>query len=109
MKTLFDTCTIGKLELGNRVAMAPMTRVRASASGVPAQSAALYYAQRASAGLIVSEGISPSLQGQSEPNIPGLYNDEQEAAWRPITQAVHDAGGRSYAGCPPRPRPGKVL
>ena len=55
MKTLFDTCTIGKLELGNRVAMAPMTRVRASASGVPAQSAALYYAQRASAGLIVSE------------------------------------------------------
>ena len=65
---------------------------------MPAQSAALYYAQRASAGLIVSEGISPSLTGPVRAqNIPGLYNDEQEAAWRPITQAVHDAGGQIYA------------
>ncbi|OLL19686.1 MULTISPECIES: alkene reductase [unclassified Rhodococcus (in: high G+C Gram-positive bacteria)] len=94
---LFDTIKLGSIELPNRVVMAPMTRVRASETGMPSDSAALYYAQRASAGLIVSEGISPSKQGQSEPNIPGLYNDEQEAAWRPITQAVHDAGGRIFA------------
>ena len=94
---LFETYKLGPLELSNRVVMAPMTRVRASETGLPSQSAALYYAQRASAGLIVSEGISPSKQGQSEPNIPGLYNDEQEAAWRPITQSVHDAGGRIFA------------
>ncbi|MFE5702860.1 alkene reductase [Rhodococcus koreensis] len=94
---LFETYKLGSLELTNRVVMAPMTRVRASETGLPAESAALYYAQRASAGLIVSEGISPSKQGQSEPNIPGLYNDEQEAAWRPITRAVHDAGGRIFA------------
>ncbi|QSE89819.1 alkene reductase [Rhodococcus pseudokoreensis] len=94
---LFDNIKLGSIELQNRVVMAPMTRVRASATGLPSPSTALYYAQRASAGLIVSEGISPSKQGQSEPNIPGLYNDEQEAAWRPITKAVHDAGGRIFA------------
>ncbi|RZL24629.1 MAG: alkene reductase [Rhodococcus sp. (in: high G+C Gram-positive bacteria)] len=97
MNSLFDNYKLGPIELSSRVVMAPMTRVRASATGIPSESAALYYAQRASAGLIVSEGISPSKQGQSEPNIPGLYNDEQEAAWRPVTAAVHDAGGRIFA------------
>lgn len=97
MKSLFDTYKLGSVELQNRVVMAPMTRVRASATGVPSESAVLYYAQRATAGLIISEGISPSKQGQSEPNIPGLYNDEQEAAWGPVTQAVHDKGGRIFA------------
>ncbi|MEE2062181.1 alkene reductase [Rhodococcus artemisiae] len=97
MSSLFDSYKLGSIELQNRVVMAPMTRVRASATGVPGGNAALYYAQRATAGLIVSEGISPSKQGQSEPNIPGLYNNEQEAAWRPVTQAVHDVGGRIFA------------
>ncbi|HEY5856433.1 MAG TPA: alkene reductase, partial [Aldersonia sp.] len=88
---------LGSLEIANRVVMAPMTRVRATSCGLPSDTAALYYAQRASAGLIVSEGISPSLQGQSEPNIPGLYTDEQQAAWTGVTAAVHDAGGRIFA------------
>lgn len=94
---LFDTFKLGALELQNRIVMAPMTRVRATACGVPSASGALYYAQRATAGLIISEGIAPSLQGQSEPNVPGLYNDEQQAAWTKITDAVHGAGGRIYA------------
>jgi len=94
---LFHNYRVGHLELPNRVVMAPMTRVRATDCGLPSESTALYYAQRASAGLIISEGISPSLQGQSEPNIPGLYRDDHEQAWVPITTAVHDAGGRILA------------
>ena len=94
---LFDTYQLGSIELPNRIVMAPMTRVRATDSGLPSDAAARYYAQRASAGLIISEGISPSLQGQSEPNIPGLYTDEHQAAWTPITDAVHTAGGRIFA------------
>lgn len=94
---LFDSYKLGPIELANRVVMAPMTRVRASSDQVPSDSAAVYYGQRASAGLIVSEGISPSKQGQSEPNIPGIYNDEQEAAWRKVTDAVHAGGGRIFA------------
>ncbi|MFJ6095651.1 alkene reductase [Williamsia muralis] len=94
---LFDKVQLGPIELPNRVVMAPMTRVRATDNGLPSDSAALYYAQRATAGLIVSEGISPSLQGQSEPNIPGLYNDDQQEAWKPITDAVHEKDGRIFA------------
>jgi N-ethylmaleimide reductase len=94
---LFDKYQLGPIDLSNRVVMAPMTRVRATDSGLPADTASLYYSQRATAGLIVSEGISPSLQGQSEPNIPGLYTDEHEAAWTSITAAVHNSGGRIFA------------
>ncbi|MEE4023348.1 alkene reductase [Gordonia sp. PKS22-38] len=94
---LFETYELGRLPLANRVVMAPMTRVRASADGVPSPSAADYYAQRATAGLIVSEGLSPSRQGQSEPNIPGMYRDEHVEAWKPITAAVHDNGGKVFA------------
>ncbi|KOX16345.1 1,2-oxophytodienoate reductase [Nocardiopsis sp. NRRL B-16309] len=77
--------------------MAPMTRVRAAAGGLATPSMATYYAQRATAGLIVSEGVQPSLVGQSNPGTPGLYTDEQVASWTPVTDAVHANGGRIFA------------
>ncbi|WP_329457741.1 alkene reductase [Streptomyces sp. NBC_01497] len=97
MTTLFSSHRIGQLALPNRVVMAPMTRVRAAAGGLATQSMATYYAQRATAGLIVSEGVQPSVIGQSNPGTPGLHTDEQVAAWRPVTDAVHANGGRIFA------------
>ncbi|MEU8203530.1 alkene reductase [Streptosporangium sp. NPDC049046] len=97
MTTLFDRYRFGALTLPNRVVMAPMTRVRAGAGGLATPSMATYYAQRAAAGLIVTEGVQPSLVGQSNPGTPGLYTDEQVAAWRPVTDAVHTNGGRIFA------------
>ncbi|MFG1796179.1 alkene reductase [Nocardia sp. NPDC049149] len=97
MTTLFDTYQLGGLTLPNRVVMAPMTRVRAAAGGLATPSMATYYAQRATAGLIVTEGVQPSLIGQSNPGTPGLYTNEQVAAWRPVTAAVHANGGRLFA------------
>jgi N-ethylmaleimide reductase len=95
--TLFDGYRLGDLTLPNRVVMAPMTRVRAAAGGLATPSMATYYAQRATAGMIVSEGVQPSLIGQSNPGTPGLHTDEQIAAWRPVTAAVHANGGRIFA------------
>ncbi|MEV4456000.1 alkene reductase [Microbispora sp. NPDC049633] len=97
MTTLFDRYRLGALTLPNRVVMAPMTRVRAAAGGLATPSMAAYYAQRATAGLIVTEGVQPSLVGQSNPGTPGLYTDEQVASWRPVTAAVHTNGGRVFA------------
>ncbi|MFD7440564.1 alkene reductase [Streptomyces sp. NPDC059909] len=97
MTSLFAGYQLGHLRLPNRLVMAPMTRARATADGIPGDSAAIYYAQRATAGLIVSEGVQPSLQGQSNPHTPGLHSDEQVAAWRPVTAAVHANGGRIFA------------
>ncbi|RKS06718.1 N-ethylmaleimide reductase [Nocardiopsis sp. Huas11] len=85
------------LTLPNRVVMAPMTRMRADRDAVPTALMATYYAQRAGAGLIVSEGISPSPTGQQYLTQPGLYTDEQVDAWRQVTDAVHAAGGRMFA------------
>ncbi|MEW2069587.1 alkene reductase [Streptomyces sp. NPDC007346] len=96
-RTLFSSYRLGGLALPNRVVMAPMTRVRAAAGGLATPSMATYYAQRATAGLIVSEGVQPSLIGQSNPGTPGLYTDEQVASWRPVTAAVHANGGRIFA------------
>lgn len=95
--TLFDRFQLAGLTLPNRVVMAPMTRVRAAAGGLATPAMATYYAQRASAGLIVSEGVQPSLVGQSNPGTPGLHTDEQVASWRPVTAAVHANGGRIFA------------
>ncbi|MFJ4632866.1 alkene reductase [Streptomyces sp. NPDC088847] len=95
--TLFDRYRLGGLELPNRVVMAPMTRVRAAAGGLATPSMAVYYAQRAAAGLIVTEGVQPSPVGQSNPGTPGLHTDEQVASWRPVTDAVHANGGRVFA------------
>lgn len=97
MTTLFTSHRIGGLTLPNRVVMAPMSRVRAAAGGLATPSMATYYAQRATAGLIVSEGVQPSVIGQSSPGTPGLHTDEQVAAWRPVTEAVHANGGRIFA------------
>ncbi|MGW8631678.1 alkene reductase [Streptomyces sp. NPDC055793] len=97
MTSLFDSYPLGELTLPNRMVMAPMTRVRAAEGGLATPSMATYYAQRASAGLIVSEGVQPSLVGQSNPGTPGLYTDEQVAAWRPVTGALHANGGRIFA------------
>ncbi|WNI18995.1 alkene reductase [Actinacidiphila sp. ITFR-21] len=97
MTTLFHSHRLGDLTLPNRVVMAPMTRVRAAAGGLATASMATYYAQRATAGLIVSEGVQPSLIGQSNPGTPGLHTDEQVASWRPVTAAVHTNGGRIFA------------
>ncbi|MFD0557567.1 N-ethylmaleimide reductase [Stackebrandtia endophytica] len=85
------------LDLPNRIVMAPMTRYRATESGVPLPIVADYYAQRADAGLIVTEGISPSQRGQSDWKIPTLESSEHVAGWRAVTEAVHAAGGRIYA------------
>ncbi|CAM5304353.1 Alkene reductase OS=Streptomyces tendae OX=1932 GN=GUR47_23445 PE=4 SV=1 [Streptomyces tendae] len=97
MASLFDSYRLGGLTLPNRMVMAPMSRVRAAEGGLATPSMATYYAQRATAGLIVSEGVQPSLVGQSNPGTPGLHTDEQVAAWRPVTAAVHANGGRIFA------------
>jgi len=94
---LLEPFRLGALRLPNRVVMAPMTRARATPDGLPTASTATYYAQRASAGLIVTEGVQPSLQGQSNPFTPGLHTDEQVFAWRAVTHAVHANGGRIFA------------
>ncbi|MET7685003.1 alkene reductase [Streptomyces sp. NPDC005423] len=97
MTSLLTSYRLGDLTLPNRVVMAPMSRVRAAAGGLATPSMAAYYAQRATAGLIVSEGVQPSLIGQSNPGTPGLHTDEQVESWRPVTAAVHANGGRIFA------------
>ncbi|MFT3813086.1 MAG: alkene reductase [Acidovorax sp.] len=93
MTTLFDPIQAGSLQLANRIAMAPLTRNR-SPNAVPGELTATYYAQRASAGLLISEGTAISHQGQGYSDVPGLYAPEQLAGWRRVTDAVHAAGGR---------------
>ncbi|MEV5982405.1 alkene reductase [Streptomyces sp. NPDC052114] len=97
MTTAFDTIDLSGTQLGNRIAMAPMTRSRAGEGGVATDLTAAYYAQRASAGLIITEGIQPSVVGQGYPDTPGLHSAEQIAGWRKVTDAVHAAGGRIFA------------
>ncbi|SFF50355.1 N-ethylmaleimide reductase [Actinacidiphila alni] len=98
MTTAFDPLDLAGLQLANRVAMAPMTRSRAYGPGLtPTDATVRYYAQRASAGLIITEGTQPSPVGQGYPDTPGLHSQEQVAAWRKVTDAVHAAGGRIFA------------
>ena len=92
--TLFSPLSLGALSLPNRVVMAPLTRCRAGAGNVPQALAALYYAQRASAGLIVSEATQIMPEGQGYPATPGIHSDDQVAGWQRVTDAVHAAGGR---------------
>ncbi|WP_298397754.1 alkene reductase [Sphingobium sp.] len=94
MTTLFDPIQLGAVHAANRVLMAPLTRGRATRAHVPTPIMADYYAQRASAGLIISEATGISQQGLGWPFAPGIWSDDQVAAWKPITQAVHDKGGR---------------
>lgn len=94
--SLFDPTRVGALELPNRVVMAPMTRRRSGPGNVPSQLAAAYYAQRATAGLIVSEASLVDAGGASYPGSPGIYDASHVAAWREVTRAVHAAGGRIF-------------
>ncbi|MFF3013547.1 alkene reductase [Streptomyces sp. NPDC057939] len=97
MTSAFDSVRIAGDTLPNRIALAPMTRSRAADGGLVTDLVADYYTQRASAGLLISEGIQPSVVGQGYPFTPGLHNAEQIAAWRRVTDAVHTAGGRIFA------------
>ncbi|NCA71275.1 MAG: alkene reductase [Sphingobacteriia bacterium] len=90
---LFDPIAMRSLRLRNRIIMAPLTRSRAVVANCPNDMMREYYTQRASAGLIITEGTSPSPNGLGYPRIPGLFNAEQVAGWRRITDAVHAAGG----------------
>jgi N-ethylmaleimide reductase len=93
---LFASCSLSKITLKCRVVMSPMTRSR-SPGNIPGPIVATYYAQRAEAGLIVTEGTSPSPNGLGYARIPGLFSPQQVQGWRQVTDAVHKAGGRIFA------------
>jgi 2,4-dienoyl-CoA reductase-like NADH-dependent reductase (Old Yellow Enzyme family) len=97
MSKLFDPINLGALELPNRIIMAPLTRARAGREAVPNELMAAYYAQRASAGLIISEATGISREGLGWPDAPGLWNNAQVEGWKPVTSAVHKEGGRIVA------------
>ena len=93
---LFQPLQVGRLTLRNRVVLAPMTRHRSTVDGIPTKQNVLYYRQRASAGLLVSEGTYPSDIGKGYLFIPGLANEAQVAGWRRVTEAVHEEGGAIF-------------
>jgi len=97
MTSLFDPITVGAIDAPNRILMAPLTRGRATRSHVPTPLMGEYYRQRASAGLIISEATGITQQGLGWPSAPGLWSGEQVNGWKPVVQAVHDAGGRIFA------------
>ncbi|MGR9051613.1 MAG: oxidoreductase, partial [Gammaproteobacteria bacterium] len=94
MSNLFEPLTIGDIDLPNRIVMAPLTRCRAGAGRVPNDLMAEYYAQRAAAGLILSEATCVSAQGVGYPDTPGIWSAQQIDGWLKVTRAVHAAGGR---------------
>jgi N-ethylmaleimide reductase len=96
MPTLFDPYTLGSITLPNRIVMAPLTRNRAAEGLVPGPFAAEYYAQRATAGLLIAEATQVSQQGQGYQDTPGIYSDAQVEGWRAVTDRVHAAGGRIF-------------
>ncbi|MGW7514979.1 alkene reductase [Streptomyces sp. NPDC054796] len=93
---LFEPAGLGTLTLPNRLVMAPMTRNRATADGVPRPMMATYYAQRASAGLIIAEAATPNAVGQTYPHITAIHDDAHVTGWRRVTDAVAEAGGRMF-------------
>lgn len=93
--TLFTPTTLGKLPLNNHIVMAPLTRSRAT-NNVPNELMVEYYRQRATAGLIITEGTSPSPNGLGYARIPGIYSDAQVQGWKQVTDAVHQAGGKIF-------------
>ncbi len=97
MASLFDPLELGAIKLPNRIVMAPLTRARSDRDAIPNDLMAAYYAQRASAGLIVSEATGITREGLGWPNAPGLWNGKQVAGWQLVTDAVHRAGGRIVA------------
>jgi N-ethylmaleimide reductase len=95
--SLFDPIKVGALALPNRMFMAPMTRSRADDNGVPTEPVPLYYAQRTSAGLIISEATNVSAMAKGYDRTPGMFSAAQVAGWRKVTDAVHTAGGRIFS------------
>lgn len=97
MPSLFEPLNVGALRLPNRIVMAPLTRTRATPdTRVPTAIMAEYYRQRASAGLIITEATSVDPMGVGYPRTPGIWSDEQVEGWKPVTEAVHEAGGRIF-------------
>lgn len=97
MSILFEPLKVGALTLPNRIVMAPLTRLRGTVDHLPTALQAEYYAQRASAGLIITEGTPISPLGVGYPQVPGIWSAQQTELWKPITAAVHSAGGRIFA------------
>ncbi|MEV5538998.1 alkene reductase [Saccharopolyspora shandongensis] len=97
LSSLFEPIDLGALRLRNRFVMAPMTRSRAHRDGTLPESASTYYAQRATAGLIVSEGVCISPVAVGNPKVPGIWTDDQTASWAKVADAVHAAGGTIVA------------
>lgn len=93
---LWQPFTLGRMELPHRLALAPMTRNRANPDGTPGELAAQYYGQRASLGLVITEGTQPSEDGQGYFNTPGIYTPEQVEGWRQVADAVHEQGGHLF-------------
>ena len=91
---LFSPVALGDLSLANRVVMAPLTRMRSGAEGVPGDLVVEHYRQRAGVGLIITEGTYPNPESRAYPGQPGITNDEQEAGWCRVAEAVHARGGR---------------
>ena len=96
MPSLLDPICVGDLDLPNRVFMSPLTRLRGTEDNVPTPVMAEYYSQRAGAGLIISEGVPVDPMGVGYRQVPGIWNAAQVEAWKPITKAVHDAGGHIF-------------
>jgi 2,4-dienoyl-CoA reductase-like NADH-dependent reductase (Old Yellow Enzyme family) len=97
MSSLFDRFRLGDLDLDNRLVMAPLTRARAGNGDVPTDLMADYYAQRASAGLLISEATNVSPMSRPFDRAPGIYTEEQVEGWRRVTRKVHNAGGRIFS------------
>ena len=93
---LFETYPLGRIVLSNRAVMAPLTRSRAVDQNTPNDLMATYYGQRAGAGLIITEGTSPSPNGLGYARIPGLFNAAQVKGWQAVTRAVHGRNGRIF-------------
>ena len=94
MPTLFDQVKIGDIFCKNRIVMAPMTRSRADKDDAPSKITALYYGQRAGAGLIITEGVYPNIDGKGYVRTPGIVTDKQISGWKSVVDAVHDKGGK---------------
>ena len=97
MASLLDPLQIGEINLPNRLIMSPLTRLRGTPDHLPTQLMVEYYTQRASAGLIISEGIPVVPQGVGYANVPGIWSPQQVEAWKLVTRSVHGAGGRIFA------------
>lgn len=93
---LFSPIELGRYELPNRIVMAPLTRSRARNGNVPHALNALYYAQRASAGLIIAEATQIAPEGQGYISTPGIHSPKQTEGWKQVTCAVHAAGGKIF-------------